>query len=221
MQSSQLAIPIDEAITRCLCQTSVLIPYKGGSMIQLQRGGVPGNFRTTYKVTKDLVTVAFKSITCNKGDHEKIRQIKEEFKLSIEAYKAASDGVVTPISFAETDDRYLPEHIIELVYEYGGDNILTALKNADGKKIIEVMVSVAKIMSKLENHKIFHSDIKPENIVISNGVVKILDCGVSMVFDNKTSMVHTKALKGGFPYFNSAPKKINKMIYVLYAKIAH
>ena len=123
-------------------------------------------FRSTYKVVQDPVTVVFKAIICKKGDNEKIRQVKDEFMLSIKAHKAAADGVVTPISISETDDKFLPHHIIEFVYEYGGENLLTALKDVDGHEIVEVMNSVVRIMAKLELKQIYHSDIKPENIVI-------------------------------------------------------
>lgn len=119
MQSSVSGITVLDAKKRCLWQTPVLVPYENGSMIELQKGPT----KTVYKVIDGPVTVIFKSITCNKGDQERIRQIKEEFLISIKAHEAASDGVVVPISFSEIDDKYLPHHIIELVYEYGGDDL--------------------------------------------------------------------------------------------------
>ena len=135
--------------------------------------------------------------TCALPIYEKIRQIKDEFMISIKAHEAASDGVVAPISFSEIDDKFLPHHIIELVYEYGGQDLDTALKNADGKKIMDAMESVVRIMAKFEQKQIFHSNIKPGNIVVFNGVVKLVDFGEAMVFDNKTQMLTTKTLRGG------------------------
>ena len=121
--------------------------------------------------------------------------------MSIKAHEAAPDGVVAPISFSEIDDIHLPHHIIEMVYEYGGEDLDTALKNADGKKIMDTMESVVRIMAKLEQKQIFHADIKPGNIVVFDGVVKLLDFGVAMVFDSKARMLTTKSLRGGtIPY---------------------
>ena len=130
--------------------------------------------------------------------------------LSIKAHNVAADGVAAPISISEIDDKDLPHHIIEFVYEYGGEDLFTALKNADGQKIVEVMVSVVKIMAKLELNQIFHSDIKPGNIVISNGVVKMVDFGVAMYFDTKTQMLSTKTLKGGTVLYLPPEVIINK-----------
>ena len=153
--------------------------------------------RAIYRVESKYVTIIFKAITCSNESNGTIRQIKEEFDLSMKAYKAARDSVVVPISFEEVEDTELNEHVIEIVYEYGGDDLLTALENKTGEEIMKVMGSVAKAMACLEAKNIFHSDIKPENIVISDGVVKLLDFGVAMSMDRKTRMLITKDLKGG------------------------
>ena len=197
MKGSSSEIPVKKAKERFVWQTPVLMPYENGSMIELKKEGHKG----VYKVIDGLVTVIFKTITCDRGDNESIRRVKEEFTVSVKAHEAASDGVVTPISFSEMEDTDFPHHIIELVYEYGGEDLITALKDADGQKIMDVMGSVARTMAKLEKNKIFHSDIKPGNIVISNGVVKLVDFGEAMYFSSESKMFTTKALRGGtIPY---------------------
>ena len=200
MESSH-RISVSKAMEKFLCQTDILVPYKNGSMIELQRDGYDKNIRAIYKVIDGPISVIFKSITCKKGDNERIRQIKDEFMISIKAHEAAADGVVTPISMAEIDDKYLPHHVIEFVYEYGGEDLLTALKSANGKKIMEIMGSVVRIMAKLELKSIFHSDIKPQTIAVSNGAVKLISFGVSICFDSKDRMFSTQELRGGtLPY---------------------
>ena len=197
MTTSQLPITVDIAKAKCLYRTSVLGPYKDSSMFLLQKAGSGEEPRAVYRVEKDFVTVILKTATCPKQNQESIKRIQEEFNLAMKAYKAARDGVVLPISFEEIIDNVLGEYCFEAVYEYGGENLLTALKNSNARDIMNVMRTVAKIMARLEVKNIFHSDIKPANIVISDGVVKLLDFGVAMVIDSKTLMFKTKSLKGG------------------------
>ena len=178
-------------------RTSVLAPYEGCSMFLLQKEGPANKERYVYRVEKDYVTVVFKRTTCSKADEKAVKQIREEYDLSKKAYEAAGDGVVKPISCEEAEDTKLQTFCFEAVYEYGGENLLTALENSDAKEIMDVMEDVAQIMAKIETKGIFHSDIKPQNIVISNDVVKLLDFGVAMSFDQKTRLFSTKNLKGG------------------------
>ena len=90
--------------------------------------------RSVWRVEKKPVTVIFKTMACPNDNKEAIRRIKEEFELSMKAYQAARDGVVAPISFQEIEDNELLEHVIESVIEYGGADLLTALKNSAGEK---------------------------------------------------------------------------------------
>ena len=197
MTDSQLEFSVDAAKSNFICRTSLLEPYKEGLMFLLQKAGSESGVRAVYRVESGPITVIFKTISCSATDSEAIRQIKDEIDLSIKAYQIARDGVVALISFKKIEKTDLNETIFEIVYEYGGDNFLTAFKDANGQKIMDAMETVAKIMARLESENIFHSDIKPENIVISNGVVKLVDFGVSMKFDTKTSMLVTKELMGG------------------------
>ena len=53
----------------------------------------------------------------------------------MKAYNAAKYGVVRPISIEEIKDNGLGESGMESIYEYGGNDLHTALKDADGRKI--------------------------------------------------------------------------------------
>ena len=196
METLQPPITMSVAKKKRVYRTSVLAPYEGCSMFLLHRGGTDNEPRYVYRVEKDDVTVVFKATTCFNSNKESVRQIKEEFYLCKRAYESARDGVVKPISCEEIEDKKMGRFYFEAVYEYGGENLLIALKNSDAEEIMNVMAGFANTMALLESKHIFHSDIKPANIVISSGVVKVLDFGVAMSFDHKTSMFTTKDLKG-------------------------
>ena len=196
MKKTKPAITVEIAQAKSICRTSVLGSYKGASMLLLQKTGSAEEPRAVYLVEKDPVTVIFKTTTCPQENQETVRQIKDEFSLSMKAYKAASDGVVVPISLEEFEDDVLGEYHFEAVYEYGGENLLEALKNPTGEEVMKVMGTVAKIMARLESQNLFHSSIRPTNIVISNGVIKLMNFGVDMSIDLKTRMLTTKDPKG-------------------------
>ena len=157
--------------------------------------------RFVFKVETAEVTVILKVVSCDLEDPETIKEIKEEYEFATKAYKIAKEGVARPIDIKDIKDDLRSEHIIEMLFEYCGTNLLAALKDADTKTIMDAMMQVALTMAKLEEKKIFHSDLKPENLAILNGVVKVLDFGISMSFDKKSQMLTTKTMKGAtFPY---------------------
>ena len=124
MKSTRPAFSVDVGKKKLVWKTSVLEPYMGGSMHQLQKGGSDEKSGIVYRVEKGSVTVIFKATVCSSGDDEIVRQIKEEFDLPTKAYQVARDGVVVPISYGETEDKDSREYTIETVYEYGGTDLL-------------------------------------------------------------------------------------------------
>ena len=189
----QQTIRVEDMILRFICRTRVLEPYKSGHGILLDKGSKKDRAKGIYKITCHSTIVIFKILACPNDDINSIKELKDEYELSVKAYKAAHNGVIKPMDFCEINDDVLHEYVLESIYEYGGDDLSVALSNADSKMIMEVMTDVASTMAVLEEDKIFHSDIKPENIVIKNGGVKILDFGVYMKFYTITQMHETTA----------------------------
>ena len=174
----EFGITVDTARKNLIYQTSVLEPYKNGMMFSITKRGSGNMKKSVFRLESGSITIIFKAISCSSMNTEDIRQIQDELDLSIKAYKIAQDGIVVPISYEETTNKDLNEYIMEIVYEYGGDNILTALKDATGQEVMDAMGTLAKTMSRLESNKIFHSDIKPKNIVIMKFIYLLtsVDC---------------------------------------------
>ena len=206
-------ISVDIAKKNLIYRTSVLEPYKGGLMFKIQKS-IPGDgIRNIYQVESVHAKVIFKQNSCSNSDIKAVEQLKNEFNLSIEAYQAARDGVVLPISFEEFVNQQTDEYSVEMVYEYGGDDILTALKDANGLEIMDAMGTVAKIMLRLEDKHIFHNNINPKNIAISNGVIKLLDFGVTRELnENNTLTLKTEEFNSAMIYLPPEFSDSNKRI---------
>lgn len=193
MKRPNTAFSVEAAKGRQYCQTSVLDPYKDALLSPLREDEVSGKRRASYKVIKGELIFVFKHLTCYETDKELIRQLEEEFYLSVKAYNAASDGVVAPISFEQMNDEMVSKHVIEMIYEHAGESLLSALENAEGSKVVEAMKTVVRTMSRLTRYNIFHLAIRPENIAISNEVVKMFNFGVTLEYDDKTGNLSIKA----------------------------
>ena len=184
-----------------LSRTTILSNYKGGFVTQVKKTRFTDKVITVFKVEHGKVTIILKVASTDLKATETIRQIKEEYENAIKAYNVDRNGVARPIDIKEFEDTVYSEHVVEMLFEYCGNDLLTALKDADAKRIMDVMTKVALIMENLEEKKVFHSDLKPENIGINNNVVKILDFGTSMILDKKSQMLTIKFLKGAtYPY---------------------
>jgi tRNA A-37 threonylcarbamoyl transferase component Bud32 len=120
-------------------------------------------------------------------DKKQLEQAKQEFELSSKAYKL-SKGVAKPIIYKVAVQRAGDIAAIESLYEYEGENLNTVLKEASSKHIVNSMRQVIDTMIVLHEKSIFHSDLKPTNIVYKEGKVKIIDFGVSMDFRSPTKL---------------------------------
>ena len=52
-----------------------------------------------------------------------------------------------------------------------------------------IIIHLIKALKKIHEKKVLHRDIKPENICFSNGIIKIIDFGISKVIDTSENKV--------------------------------
>ena len=191
---------VEKAMRVGLSRTDILSAYKKGFLTQLQKIRYETKTIVVFKLECGNVTNILKVVSTDLENAEAISQIKEEYESAVNACNACEEGAAKPIDIRCIEDPDHLEYVVEILLENYGSNLLIALKNADAKKIMDVMTKVSLVMENLEEKKIFHLDLKPENIGISDDVVKIFNFG--------TSMITTKFLKGvTLPYL--APEVVD------------
>ncbi len=75
---------------------------------------------------------------------------------------------------------------------------------------LDLLIQVCDGLQYAHDREIVHRDIKPANVIrLSDGIVKIVDFGVSRVAGSETSLVQTGHLVGSLSYMS--PEQINSM----------
>ena len=82
----------------------------------------------------------------------------------------------------EMEQKYLPQ----IVYEYGGVNIFEAPRKFSFEELFSAMTPVFKGINKMNQFKIVHVDIKPENMVYNHitGKLALIDFGIASRYFN-------------------------------------
>eukprot|EP01022_Parablepharisma_sp_SALTPOND_P019157 TRINITY_DN323_c0_g1_i4.p2 TRINITY_DN323_c0_g1~~TRINITY_DN323_c0_g1_i4.p2 ORF type:complete len:456 (+),score=36.68 TRINITY_DN323_c0_g1_i4:170-1369(+) len=170
-----------------LYKTKVLDPYMGGWMIELRTTIIGGVTKAIYKVHKDSDTYILKTFNCSLFNQEAINQAKKEYELSLQCSKLTKD-IARPVGYDELMSKPIKRAIIEVLYEYGGESLHSMIGTLEGEDAVEIMKKTLEPLVILEENGIFHSDLKPDNIVVKDGKIKIIDFGVSISFPSMTKL---------------------------------
>eukprot|EP00826_Nyctotherus_ovalis_P018348 TRINITY_DN15490_c0_g1_i16.p1 TRINITY_DN15490_c0_g1~~TRINITY_DN15490_c0_g1_i16.p1 ORF type:complete len:430 (-),score=40.29 TRINITY_DN15490_c0_g1_i16:44-1333(-) len=189
-------IPVKEGKGDHIYRTKILDPYTEGYMIQIS------NLRSLfvqeiYKIEAESKEFVFKPLSCSTENEDSIKDIRKEYELNLKCSALCSNGVVKPINKEEYIDKRRKLFIMEMLFEYGGESLLSLSNNLNATECLKIMQQVAETIKILEDNKIAHYDIKPSNIVVKDGVAKILDFGVSREFRSKSMLDKTTTTKGG------------------------
>eukprot|EP01022_Parablepharisma_sp_SALTPOND_P021012 TRINITY_DN3981_c0_g1_i1.p1 TRINITY_DN3981_c0_g1~~TRINITY_DN3981_c0_g1_i1.p1 ORF type:complete len:479 (-),score=56.41 TRINITY_DN3981_c0_g1_i1:669-2027(-) len=139
---------------------------------------------------KDPIFV-LKSLSVSTRYMKRIKQAREEFNTA----KKLGDvhpNIAKAIRIKEYTTK--DKHAIEMLFEHGGENLLDQLKKGEitGKTILEIASQTAGAMEYAHKNGIFHSDLKLENIVMKNGIAKIIDFGVAIDLKDELSKYTSK-----------------------------
>ena len=77
---------------------------------------------------------------------------------------------------------------------------LVSSKNLSEEGVLQYFKQILKAFKYLNSQKIIHRDVKPKNILIHNGQVKLADFGVAKTMDNLLSRHQSMS---GTPIFMS------------------
>lgn len=110
---------------------------------------------------------------------QKINNEKELERVKSEAtamVMVGSEGVNVPHIYETFYDKDRKRYFI--VMEYIDGKTLDC--HVDERTFIGYMIDLCEIMSKLEKNKLSHKDIKPDNIMIRNGKLYLIDFNISI-----------------------------------------
>eukprot|EP01022_Parablepharisma_sp_SALTPOND_P035923 TRINITY_DN969_c1_g1_i6.p1 TRINITY_DN969_c1_g1~~TRINITY_DN969_c1_g1_i6.p1 ORF type:complete len:426 (-),score=47.96 TRINITY_DN969_c1_g1_i6:393-1670(-) len=128
------------------------------------------------------ILYALKSISCPASDIDTITQAKNEFYIA----KKLGDmhpNIAKGMLLKELSDPTKDLHVVEVLMEYGGDNLLAWSKAGEltGDRIITIAIQTASAMECAHKEGVFHSNLKPQNIAYKEDTAKVIDFGISSI----------------------------------------
>ena len=153
--------------------------------------------RIIYLVEYKAERYIMKTVICPITLKEEIKNAKTEFELN----KKLSDEsplVCKAIEMQELTDAAGGTNYLEMLYEYGGEDLSKLAGKLNTEEILDLARDTLEAFAFLGEKNIFHSDIKPENIVRNSaGQIKVIDFGASKEFDKRANLMKTtKTLSG-------------------------
>ena len=191
-----------------LIKTDILDKFvEGGQMELIHRRNDGKYLKTVYKIIKGSEMYIFKSISCSPDDDEGKRNLMKEYEISLNSSRL-TEGVVKPLNNKSMIAKEIGDFIMEIIYEYPGKDILSLIGRKEPENIMKYMISVALTMKELEKNNINYYNLKPENIVIKDEKVKIIDFDMSTSFESKTGLHKTTVVNDNTELY-SPPEVIN------------
>ncbi len=117
-----------------------------------------------------------------------IEQARQEYEIPLNLAQG-NNHIIKPLVKKELEDKAAGVLFIEMLFEYGGNNLLSLMNNLKPEELLSILRQTIDALAYLESQGVFHSDVKPQNIVIRNGIVKLIDFGVAKNFEKQTMLM--------------------------------
>jgi len=177
--------------------TDILDKYLDGQMVKLNNNIFSDNVVCeVFEIIHSTGTYILKTICCKNSEIVMLEQARNEFRISKQLSEINSH-IAAAMQIREFVDREENETHIEILMEYGGDTLEKFSKALNPIQLLSIIRQTIDGFACLASKGIFHSDIKPRNLVMKDGIVKIIDFGVSKDFKTKT--VLNRASKSSTP----------------------
>ncbi len=114
------------------------------------------------------------------------------------AAKLSHPNIVTVIDRGQADGRQF------IVFEYVDGENLKQLVTREGRlpvrKVLELGVEIGRALSFAHANGLVHRDVKPQNVLLGNGDVKVTDFGIARSLEVKSGLTQTGAVLGTGDY---------------------
>lgn len=188
MIGGRTTIFLETAKEKKLYRTDLLDQFKGGMLEELQKTVINDEVRTLYKVHRESESFIFRSVVCPLDDAKAIDQVRNEYQISLRCSKL-TDAVAKPLKYKELVDEGGKQMVVETLYECFGETMHSLLRKLSAKVLLDVMMRSLEPLAILQENGVFLSSLTPSNILVKDGIAKILALGNSGEFEKRTEMV--------------------------------
>jgi len=181
--------------------------YKIGNYIYDPKRIGKGNFSVIYKGTNILTN---KIVAIKKIEVDNINKLKKNVRREIELHTKLDHPNIVKLYDVILDRD---NHIIYLIMEYCTSDFTNFQKRRPIKEtyIHKYMTQFRDGLQYLAQHNIFHRDLKPQNILVKNDVIKISDFGLAKEIQKDTANLLKQTYCGSPLYM--APEMMNYRKY--------
>ena len=164
-----------------------------------------GGMGTVYQARDGLTNqiVALKQVTLHTGKSDSVGSIKLAREFSILA-SLRHPNIVSVLDYGFTEDRK-PFFTMEYIE--------TSTSILEVEDVADVAIQVLQALAYLHRHRILHRDVKPSNVMIVNGQVKLLDFGLSASTDNLPGRVAGTLEYMAPEFFERQPPSVQSDLY--------
>jgi serine/threonine-protein kinase len=158
------------------------------------RGGMSSVYRARDRLLER--TVAIKLLHEHYSlDEDYVERFRREARA---AAKLSHPNIVTVIDRGEADGRQF------IVFEYVDGQNLKQLIERQGRlpvrTALELAIEVGRALAFAHEHGLVHRDVKPQNVLLGDGDVKVTDFGIARSLDVKSGLTQTGTVLGTSEY---------------------
>jgi serine/threonine protein kinase len=157
-----------------------------------------GGMSSVYRARDRLLerTVAIKILHEHYSrDADYVERFRREARI---AARVQHPNIVTVIDRGQADGRQF------IVFEYVDGENLKQLVDREGRlpvrRALELGIEVGRALAFAHENGLVHRDVKPQNVLLGNGEVKVTDFGIARSVDVKSGLTETGTVLGTSDY---------------------
>jgi len=104
-------------------------------------------------------------------------------------FSVNKDATPEPLEIRKSEDKAKKRVYFEMLFQYSGVSLSQDIFQPDAREVLLTAQRTAQIFMEMHKANIFHSDIKPANIVRDGDTFKVIDFGVSLTFDEDEKFI--------------------------------